>query len=140
MLWNLDVWREMERLRREVDGMLTNYGRSRETADYPLVNAYENSDAIVVTAELPGIDGKDVSITFTDGMLLISGKREHPDRIKKMKALRQERTCGKFEKSLRIPVKVDTEGIAASFDNGVLTVTLPKAPEARPKTITIEAK
>jgi len=140
MFWNADVWREMERLRREMDGLFTNYGRAATSSSYPLVNVYEDKEKLLVTAELPGATREQVSITFTDGVLTIAGKQGPSANVKNMTAVRQERTEGDFEKTLRIPTKIDQNNINASFSNGILTITLPKAEEAKPKTITIEAK
>jgi len=140
MLWNLDVWREMDRIRKEMDGLYSSYNRSAASATYPLVNVYEDHDTMVVAAELPGMTSDKVVITYSDGMLTIAGKQELPEKVKKLTAIRQERTEGTFEKSIAIPSKIVQEKIGASFKDGVLTVTLPKAEEAKPKTITIEAK
>jgi len=140
MLWNFDVWREMERLRRDMDGLFSNYGRTATATTYPLVNVYDDKDAMVVTAELPGASKEKVSITFSDGVLTIAGRQEFPAGVKNMTAVRRERTEGDFEKTITIPTKIDQNKINASFTNGILTVTLPKAEEAKPKTITIEAK
>jgi len=140
MLWNFDVWREMERLRRDMDGLFSNYGRTATATTYPLVNVYDDKDAMVVTAELPGASKEKVSITFSDGVLTIAGRQESPAGVKNMTAVRRERTEGDFEKTITIPTKIDQNKINASFTNGILTVTLPKAEEAKPKTITIEAK
>lgn len=140
MLWNVDVWREMERLRREMDGLFSNYGRSAPSASYPLVNIYEDNDNVVVTAELPGATKEHVAITFSDEVLTITGKREKPASVKKMKPLRLERTEGNFEKAVRIGSKINQNFINAVFSNGILTITLPKAEEAKPKSITIEVR
>jgi len=140
MFWNLDAWREMERLRRDMDGLFSNYGRTAVSATYPLINVYEDKDNMVVTAELPGAMKEKVSITFSDNVLTIAGKQESPASVKNMTAVRRERTEGDFEKAINVPTKIDQNKINASFDNGILTVTLPKTEEAKPKTITIEAK
>ncbi|MBN1309717.1 MAG: Hsp20/alpha crystallin family protein [Chitinispirillaceae bacterium] len=140
MLWNLDVWREMERLRRDMEGLFTGYDRTAASATYPLVNVYEDKDKLTVTAELPGMTKEKVSITFSDSVLTIAGAQETPASVKNMSAVRRERTEGDFEKTINIPTKIDQDKINASFSNGILTITLPKAEEAKPKTITIEAK
>jgi len=139
MLWNFDVWREMERLRRDMEGLFTNYGRTA-AATYPLLNVYEDKDVMVVTAELPGATREKVSITFSDGVLTIAGKQEIPAGVKNMTAVRRERTEGDFEKTVTIPTKINQDNINASFSNGILTVTLPKAEEVKPRTIAIEAR
>jgi len=140
MFWNVDVWREMERLRRDMDGLFSNYGRTAASATYPLINVYDDKDNMVVTAELPGAAKEKVSITFSDGVLTIAGRQVVPSSVKNMSAVRRERTEGDFEKTITIPTKINQNGINASFSNGILTITLPKAEEAKPKTITIEAK
>jgi HSP20 family protein len=140
MLWNVDVWGEMDRLRREMNSLWTNFDRAAGTSTYPLINIYDGKENLAVTAELPGVAKDKVSITYTDGVLTIAGNREPVAEVKDMAVIRQERAVGKFEKSLRLPVKVDQSKITASFSNGILTVQLPKSEEAKPKTIAIEAK
>jgi len=140
MYWNVDVWREMDRMRKEMDGLFSNYGRATGATTYPLVNVYDGKENIVVTAELPGMSRDKVHITFADGTLTLTGKREPLASVKGMTAVRQERSTGEFEKTVRIPTKVEQEKISALFENGIMTITLPKSEEAKPKTITIEAK
>jgi len=138
MLWNDDVFSEMERMRREINRHLSNFGQTGSTT-YPLMNVYDSKDEIVVTAELPGLSKERVNITISDGILTLSGNLEPLSKVKNMTAVRKERSEGKFEKTLRIPAKVMQDSIRASFSNGILTITLPKSEEAKPKTIAIEA-
>jgi HSP20 family protein len=140
MLWGVNIFNEMDRLRKEVNGLFNNYGHASSNATFPLLNAYEDKENVMVTAELPGLTKDQVSITFSDGVLTLSGKQETPDKLKEMSVIRKERAEGDFEKTLRIPMKVNQEAISASFSNGILSITLPKAEEAKPKTISIEAK
>lgn len=140
MLWDVDLWREMDRMRREMDSLLGDSGRSYAAASYPLVNMYEDNDNLVVTAELPGTGKDDVSVTYSDGVLTIAGRRAVPERVKSMTEIRRERATGEFQKTIRVPSKVTSDKMSASFTNGVLTVTMPKAEEAKPRTISIEAK
>jgi HSP20 family protein len=140
MLWNDDVLSEMERLRREMNGLFSNFDRENGVSTYPLVNMYDEDDDIVVKFELPGVTKDKVNITYSDGILSITGNLEPLLEVKKMAMIRQERALGKFEKTIRLPVKIDQNGINAAFSNGILTVTLPKAEEAKPKTIAIDAK
>ena len=140
MLWESDVWREMERLRREMNGLVTGYNRAGAASTYPLLNVYDAADELVVTAELPGFTRDDVSIVFADGAITLSGERKQAGKVSEMCVVRQERPVGRFEKTLRIPPKVEQEKINASFVNGILTIRLPKAEEAKPKTITIQAQ
>jgi HSP20 family protein len=140
MVWDFDVFSEMERLRREMNGLFSGYEQAAGSVTFPLMNVYDDKDALVVTAELPGLSKDQVRITFADGVLTLSGELKALPGLKGMAVVRRERSEGEFEKTLRIPTKVKQDAISASFDNGILTVTLPKAEEAKPKTIAIEAK
>lgn len=140
MLWDVDLFSEMQRLRREMNNLFSDFGRSTGSTTFPLVNVYDEKDTILITAELPGLTKDKVSITFSDGALTLSGKLEPLAAAKNMTVVRKERSEGSFEKTLRIPTKVNTNAISATFSNGVLTITLPKSEDAKPKTISIEAK
>lgn len=140
MFWNSDLLSEMDRLRREMNGLFTHYGRPTESTTFPLVNIYENNDEITVTAELPGLSKEQVNITYSDGILTLSGKREQVAAVKDMSVVRKERSEGAFEKTIQIPTKINQDEIRAAFENGVLSISLPKAEEVKPKTIAIEAK
>jgi HSP20 family protein len=140
MVWGTDLWSDMERFRREMNRLFGEFDHSTGATTFPLVNIYDNKDTIVVAAELPGASKDAVSITYSDGMLTIAGNLESTPDIKNMAVIRQERTQGRFEKAVRLPAKVEQNKISASFINGILTITLPKSEEAKPKTIAIEAK
>jgi len=140
MMWGIDIFSEMERLRRDMNRLFSDYSHSSGASTFPLINIYEDKECVVVTAELPGLNKDQVNIIFSDGNLTLSGKVDSPSNVKNMAVLRKERSEGNFEKVLRISPKVKAEAITASFTNGILTVTLPKAEEAKPKTISIEAK
>ena len=140
MVWNFDVVDEIDRLRREMNNLFTTFGHPAENATFPLMNVYDGKERLLVTAELPGLTKDQVKITFSEGVLTLAGEQKPLAAAKEMAVIRRERSEGEFEKSLRIPTKVRHDGISASFVNGILTITLPKAEEAKPKTITIEAK
>lgn len=138
MFWNTDVLHEMNRLRREMNNLFSSYpGNSSTNATYPLINVYDNPDSVIVTAELPGMTKDKIAITFVDNTLTLSGKLNDCDERKKMTMIRRERSKGDFEKTVRLPSKIIAERIEASFVNGILSITLPKAEEAKPKTITV---
>lgn len=140
MFWNTDILREMNRLRREMNNLFSSYPGSSTNATYPLLNVYDDSEHVIVTAELPGMTKDKISITFVDNALTISGNLDFCDESRTMSVIRQERSRGKFEKTVRIPSKIAAEKIDASFTNGVLSIKLPKAEEAKPKTITVNAR
>ncbi len=97
----------------------------------PAVEIAETVDAFTVTAELPGLQAKDVSADFDDGMLCIKGEKTETKHEKDKKYYVWERSYGAFERSFSFPMGVDQDKIEASFENGVLTVTLPKTKEAK---------
>ena len=140
MLWDFDVFSEMDRLRREMNNLFAGYEQSVGNTTFPLMNVYDSKDNLVVTAELPGLSKDQVKITFADNVLTVSGELKALPKSKGMGVVRRERSEGEFEKALRVPTKVKQDAISASFANGILTVTLPKADEVKPKTIAIEAK
>jgi len=109
----------------------------------PVVDIQESDQAWRICAELPGIDEKDIEVSVTDDSLAIRGeKKQAHDEREKGYAL-SERTWGAFERSFALPSGVDTAAIAAEFARGVLTVTLPKTPEAQrkqPRRIAVKAE
>jgi HSP20 family protein len=96
----------------------------------PELDVRENINAIVVEAELPGVDEKDVSVTVANGMLTIKGEKKHAKEEKGENYYLAERSFGSFERSIRLPDTVDDAKIEAKFDKGVLKVTAAKKPEA----------
>ena len=140
MLLNFNPWSEIERMRREIDNVFGSYGKSSGSYSFPLTNIYDNKDNIIVTAELPGMKKEDVNVSLTEGVLTISGNRNGAPTDRDNIIVRQERSTGAFEKSFKIPTKVMEDKIKAEFKNGILTITLPKSEEAKPKHITIDVK
>jgi HSP20 family protein len=96
----------------------------------PEFDVKENTDAVIVEAELPGVDEKDVSVTFANGLLTIKGEKKQSKEEKKENYYLAERSYGAFERSLRLPESVDDAKIEAKFDKGVLRVKAAKKPEA----------
>jgi HSP20 family protein len=104
---------------------------SREGAiTVPELDVRENTNAIVVEAELPGVDEKDVSVTLANGVLTIKGEKKHEKEEKGENYYMAERSFGSFERSIRMPDSVDEAKVEAKFDKGVLKVTAAKKPEA----------
>ena len=106
----------------------------------PAVDVYETDDhALVVSAELPGIDRKDVSVALENGVLTIAGERKVDSAIDKGRWHRSERAYGTFRRSFTLPRTVDSEAVTAEHKDGTLRVTLPLKEEAKPHRITINA-
>jgi HSP20 family protein len=97
----------------------------------PAVDIAESDKAYEVTAELPGMDEKNIEVKLTNGNLTIKGEKREEKEEKKKDYYLSERHFGSFERQFRVPEGVDVEKIEASFKKGVLTVTLPKRPEAQ---------
>ncbi|MGD8370711.1 MAG: Hsp20/alpha crystallin family protein [Syntrophobacterales bacterium] len=104
----------------------------------PAFDVSETDAEIIVKAELPGMDVKDIDITLTDGLLTIKGERKMEKEDKKENYHRIERQFGSFSRSLNLGVTVKGDAIDASYKDGVLTVTLPKAEENKPKRIEVK--
>ena len=103
----------------------------------PAMDIVEKDGAFEVTAELPGIDVKDIDVQLADGMLTIKGEKQEVKEEKTKGRYVSERRYGSFRRTLQVPGSVDAEKIDASYKSGVLTITLPKSPEAQKKEKTI---
>ena len=103
----------------------------------PVVDIYEHEGSIVLKAELPGIDPKDVDVRLENNLLTLSGERKLDNEVKQDSYHRVERAYGSFTRSFTLPTVVDQEKIKADYKDGVLKVTLPKREEAKPKQISI---
>ena len=103
----------------------------------PAVDIFEQDGHIVLKAELPGVDPKDVEVRVENNVLTLRGERKLDDEVQKENYHRVERAYGSFSRSFTLPTVVDTEKIKAEYRDGVLRVSLPKREEARPKQISI---
>jgi HSP20 family protein len=143
-LWSsLDRWAS---LRNDLDTLfdlpfLTDSGRQTQLFSgwTPALDLYQNNDNVVAIVELPGMRKEDIEISLQDGTLTIGGERKQE--VKQQNgAARTERYTGKFRRSITLPSRVDANKVNATYQDGILTVTLPKAEEAKPKHIQISAK
>ncbi|MEE2638878.1 MAG: Hsp20/alpha crystallin family protein [Acidobacteriota bacterium] len=106
----------------------------------PAVDVYETDDhALVVSAELPGLDGKDVEVTLVNGVLTISGERRVDETGEHGRWYRAERAYGRFRRSFTVPQTVDAESVTAEHKDGTLRVRLPFKEEAKPHRISVKA-
>jgi HSP20 family protein len=134
-------WRELESMQRHLSQVLddSNMALGMDESHWlPAVDIRETADAIVVNAELPGIDKKDVKVDVKDGVLTISGERKYEKDVKEENVHRIERSYGSFSRSFSLPSHVDVNKVEAKLDNGVLEVRLPKTETARPKSISVQ--
>lgn len=103
----------------------------------PAVDLYEDKDNLVVTAELPGMKKEEIEISLHEGNLVIAGERKVEKQYGEKDTQRAERFYGRFQRTIALPKAVDGAAVKAANKDGVLTVTLPKAPEAKPKQIEV---
>ena len=138
-------FRDLVSMQREVgrlfDGLfneLDGDGNS-VTSWSPRADVTENSESYIIKAELPGVDKNDVKITFRENVLSIKGEKKQEKEEKGHNFHRAERSYGSFERSFSLPTGVQNEKIDAAYKDAILTVTLPKAEEAKPKEIEVKA-
>lgn len=141
-----DPFKEMEELRSRIDRLFEEFLgslRRRELgaprAWLPPVDIYDEGDELVVEMDLPGLKKEDIEIHMDGDTLTVRGERKRPDEERRRYA-RSERVFGPFERSFSINIPIKVEEVKASYENGVLTLRLPKAEEARPRRIRVEVE
>ena len=119
--------------------MMGNFARQAQLFSgwTPVLDLYQDNDNVVATVELPGMRKDDIEISLHDGMLTIAGERKTETQGGE-KAERSERYIGKFRRSITLPTRVDADKVSATYKDGILTVTLSKAEEAKPKQIQVD--
>jgi HSP20 family protein len=105
----------------------------------PDIDIKENEKEILVRAEVPGIDKKDIDITMSEGLLTIRGEKRHDDEVKREDYHRVESRYGSFSRSFRLPVEIVNDKIEANYKDGVLSIVLPKADAPAPKKIEVKS-
>lgn len=139
--WSLlsRLHRDLERLMQPVGSFYGN-GSATAVSDWaPAVDIREEATQFVLNTDLPGMKAGDVEVTLEKGVLTLRGKREIASRDEKNGFRVVERASGSFYRSFALPDTADAKGVKAKFHDGVLTVTVPKQPQATPRRIAIEA-
>ncbi|OGP72850.1 MAG: molecular chaperone [Deltaproteobacteria bacterium RBG_16_49_23] len=156
MAWELTTWkpfreltpfRDFDRMGMEMDRFWDSFfdiapkGKTEEGGGwFPYLDVSETKSDIVVKAELPGIDPKDIDISLSDGMLILKGERKSEKEEKDEDYHLVERSYGTFYRSVRLPREVQSNKINASYKDGVLKITLPKTGETKKKEIKIKVE
>jgi HSP20 family protein len=153
-----EAWRPFEVLRKEIDHLFEDFGEDfwrrpfrslaalekswpkRVAVSAPAVDVSETDKAYEITAELPGIDEKNIEVSVANGGITIKGEKKEETEEKKKDYYVSERRYGSFERFFGLPEGVDADKIAATFKNGVLKVVLPKTVEAQKPAKKIEVK
>ncbi len=147
---DLVPWRpfreELTSMRKEMEKLLDRFLSETPLAKHfsegwlPTVDLTETKEAIVVKAELPGMEAKDIDATISGDVLTIEGEKKKEEEKQGDKYHYTERFSGSFERSFRLPAEVSADKVEAAFEKGVLTITLPKSEEAKTKEIKLKIK
>jgi HSP20 family protein len=135
----LDPWRQINDIQREMNRLFDVRSR-RGQYEYPAINIWTDTDKAMVTAELPGYDKKDVDIALTGDVLRLHGSRKAPECKEDECFHRQERSYGLFDREIKLPFAVDQNSVEATFKNGILSISLNRAEEDKPRKIEIKTK
>jgi HSP20 family protein len=135
-------YRDLEEVEWHLDDLFRHQLRkpNGERAWVPAVDVFEKDDKFVVKAELPGMKEEDVDVSVVGDTLSIKGEKKTETEVKEEDYYRSERTYGSFYRSIPLPSTVDVDKIEASFEDGVLEVTLPKSAKVKPKKIAVSAR
>jgi HSP20 family protein len=134
-----DPFREMTQLQNRFDRLFEAVG-GRQESWLPAVDVFDTKDAVVLKAELAGMDPDDIEIEVEDNVLTIKGERKFEEKVDEERYYRVERRFGSFQRSLALPQGVRADDIEASYDDGILTVSVPKAEQEKPRRIEVQAR
>lgn len=136
---NNEIGNRISRLLNDAFGGLDWQYRDSVSASWvPPVDIFEEKDAIRIVAEVPGVRPQDVKISLEGNVLTVHGQKQQLAEERTERVHRYERTYGEFERTFSLPSSVDANKISASYEHGLLTITLPKAEQARPREIQVE--
>lgn len=144
MIWpdvrgfGFDPFSEMRRLQREMNRLFEGY-RESDVA-WPAINVWSSRDQVVVSAEAPGVDPKDLRVTVQNDVFTLECERKPDAPGEDAVAHRTEREFGRFARSVRLPYEVDNAKAVAKYRNGVLTVTLPRSEVSKPRQIAVASE
>lgn len=138
--------RELRTMQEQMNRMLDmswnrEFGEElKEGVWQPPVDIYEDEHSVVIKAEVPDVDQKDIDIKIENNTLTIRGERKHSSDVKKENYYRVERYFGQFQRSFSLPLSIDQDNVQASCEKGILTIILPKLAEIKQKQISVEVR
>lgn len=134
-------WAEFERIRRGLDELAKTYTErwpaQNRTNVYPALNIYEQTDRLIITAELPGVEPEDLDLSVEGETLTVQGRRRNGVDDDKRSYHRREIETGSFSRSVQLPIKIDMDKLSARLVDGILTISLMKATAVTPRKIAI---
>jgi HSP20 family protein len=134
-----DPFREMTQAQSQFNRLMDQVWGGRQESWLPAVDVFDTKEAVVLKAELAGMDPDDIQIEVEDNVLTIKGERKFQETVDDERYHRIERRFGSFQRSLAMPQGVKANEIVAGYEDGVLTVSVPKAEEEKPKRIEVKA-
>jgi HSP20 family protein len=143
-LWNWSGFNQLTSLRDEINDLFESTFTNGNGSDVfnswaPALDVYEDNDNLIVRAEVPGMKKDDINISLHDNVLTVSGERRNEKKYEGSQTSREERFFGRFTRSVALQKQVDSNRVKAAYRDGILTITLPKAEEAKPRQITVQA-
>jgi HSP20 family protein len=141
----VDPWAELRSIQEEINNLfdLDRFPATTGLFDRnfsPAIDVVEGKNEIFVACELPGLEQKDIDVSIASNVLTIKGEKKNEREEKRGKIYRKESYSGSFQRTLPLPATVDSEKVSAEFKDGILTITLPKKEEAKPKQISVTIK
>ncbi len=135
--WGEEPFAELHRLQRDMNRLVEDFSASGEA--FPSVNAWCGKGEAVVTAEVPGVDAKDLEIDVKGDLLTLRGERRAPEPAEGTECYRCERWTGVFARAIRLPFEVEADAVRAACRNGILTIRLPRSDASKPRRVQITA-
>lgn len=139
-MWAADPFSEVRRLQREMNRVFRDFSSDGAEAVFPAVNIHATRDVVTVTAEVPGLEAKDIQVTLVGDQLTIEGERKADAPAEGVACHRNERATGKFVRTFRLPFEADAAQVTATARNGILSVVLPRAEASKPRQIAVKAE
>lgn len=136
--WTLDPFRGLHRLQRDMNQLFAGFATPAE--QFPALNLWTSPEQAVLTAEIPGVDPKDVDVSVVGNVVTVEGERKEDPSIPADSYHRRERENGKFMRSVRLPFEVEADKVQARCEHGVLRITLPRKESTKPRRISIHAE
>lgn len=136
--WTLDPFSELHRLHRDMNRLFAGFTSPAE--QFPALNLWTAQDEAVLTAEIPGVDPKDVEVSVVGNVVTVAGERKEDASVPADSYHRRERENGKFMRSVRLPYEVEADKVQARYEFGTLRVTLPRKENTKPRRIAISAE
>ncbi len=128
-------WEDLDKVFTDLPAMV-----SGNKSFVPAIDLYQNKDNVIVETPLPGIDPEKVDVSIENDVLTIKGQSEQKKEVEEKDYYRKEVRTGSFYRNIALPTHVLGDKAEAQYENGILKITIPKAPEAKPKTIKVKAK